>query len=88
MTVHELKTWPQFFDDLLSGRKEFEVRQNDRPFRIDDVLRLREYDPISQTYTGREHKVRIHYLTDLEPVGVPGFVAMGIHGLTKWSEDA
>jgi len=54
VTEHRLKTWPQFFQPALEGRKPFEVRVNDRDFKVGDTLLLQEYDLASRTYTGRE----------------------------------
>ena len=45
MTRHELKTWPQYFAAVRSGKKRFEIRRNDREFAVGDVLVLREFDP-------------------------------------------
>ena len=44
-TPHELKTWPEFFTETRSGRKKFELRRNDRDFRVGDQLLLKEWDP-------------------------------------------
>ncbi len=43
--VHCLKTWPQFFEDIISGIKTFELRKDDRDFQVGDALLLQEYDP-------------------------------------------
>src|SRR3954470_11426726 len=54
---HELKCWPEFYKALVSGEKTFELRKNDRGFRVGDVLWLREWRrlafsaPLGQ-YTG------------------------------------
>ena len=61
-TTHELKSWPQHFAPLMNGEKSFELRKNDRDFQVGDMLRLREYDPVSKTYTGREEWREITYL--------------------------
>jgi len=62
--VHELKCWPQFFEAIAKGQKRHDVRRaDDRDFRVGDRLRLREFDPQSQCYTGREQTVRVTYIT-------------------------
>ena len=50
--IHELKTWPECFWDIVNRRKTFEVRKNDRNFRIGDRLELLEFDPETNKYTG------------------------------------
>jgi hypothetical protein len=44
-TVHELKSWPEFFEPVYTGRKNFDLRKNDRQFAVGDVIRLREWRP-------------------------------------------
>jgi hypothetical protein len=38
--THELKTWPQYFDAVARGEKNFEVRRDDRGFQKGDILEL------------------------------------------------
>ncbi len=68
---HDLKSWPDFFEPVASGVKQFELRLNDRKFKVGDVLRLREFDDRKGIYTGREVRKRITYL--LEGIG-PGAI--------------
>jgi hypothetical protein len=49
----EKKTWPEFFQAILDGRKTFELRLADFECKPGDVLVLREWDPKTKTYTGR-----------------------------------
>lgn len=42
---HELRCWPPFYGEIALGRKTFEVRLNDRQFRMLDTLHLREWLP-------------------------------------------
>lgn len=53
MITHDLKTWPEYFEAVWEGKKLFEVRKNDRHFRVGDQLCLREWNPGTREYTGR-----------------------------------
>lgn len=43
MKTHELKLDIQYFDDVKSGKKNFEIRKNDRDFQVGDILELKAY---------------------------------------------
>lgn len=78
---HELKTWPEFFACLLTGEKTFELRKDDRGFRVGHTLWLREWSPKSREYSGRELRYRVTYV--LSGIGLdPGMVVMGIAPLS------
>jgi len=68
--VHELKVWPEFFAQVVAGRKRFEIRPDDRGFKVGDEVKLREWDPkcykedVPFGYTGSECSVRVTYITD------------------------
>lgn len=42
MTTHELKLDIRYFDDVKSGKKNFEIRKDDRDFKVGDILELRK----------------------------------------------
>lgn len=65
MTIHELKTWPTFFQAILDGHKTFEIRKDDRGFQKGDKLRLCEFDPnkLLGAYTGRSVEKFVTYVT-------------------------
>ena len=44
MIVHELKTINPFFEDVFNGAKDFEIRKNDRNFKVGDRLKLIEFE--------------------------------------------
>lgn len=44
MKTHELKLDIKYFDDVKSGKKNFEIRKNDRDFQVGDVLNLKAYE--------------------------------------------
>ena len=57
---HDLKIMPKYFDDVVSGKKNFEIRRNDRDFKVGDILLLREYE--RGRYTGREIRKKVKYV--------------------------
>lgn len=40
---HELKILPQYFKEVVNGNKTFEIRKNDRGFKVRDTLLLKEW---------------------------------------------
>lgn len=61
--THSLKSWPRFFNPISMGHRTHELRRNDRDFQEDDVLELREFDPVTQNYTGKSCRVVIISMT-------------------------
>ncbi|EAG8216178.1 DUF3850 domain-containing protein [Listeria monocytogenes] len=53
MTVHKLKILPKFFQEKIALKKSFEIRKNDRDYKVGDTLALQEFK--NGTYTGREY---------------------------------
>lgn len=78
MTVHELKTWPEFFEPVLTLRKTFELRLNDRGYQVDDTLHLCEWNPAARAYTGRQILKRVTYVLEGSPWLSEGYVCMGL----------
>lgn len=59
MKLHELKILPQYYEKVLNGEKRFEIRKDDRNFKIGDIIRLCEYD--GKEFTGRDSLYNITY---------------------------
>lgn len=78
--VHELKVWPEYFTALTRGDKTFELRKDDRDFCINDILILKEWDPQTPEYTGRQGRYIITYIVrNVENFGLmPGYAVLGI----------
>lgn len=83
--VHELKTWPSYFQAAWEGRKTFEVRRDDgRGFQPGDLLHLREWDPEDKAYTGRELTAKVAYVLSGGRFGIEeGYVVMAIRRLQR-----
>ena len=84
--IHELKIWPRFFDDVLSGRKRFEVRKEDRVYRVGDLLALNEFDP-AVGYTGRSCVVGVDCVFAERDFVKEGFVILGFRPCEVLWED-
>ncbi len=78
MKIHELKCIAPYFQYVNEGKKKFEIRLNDRDYKFGDVLYLREYKPLSDTYTGHECLVKVDYILQGYPAVQEGYVIMSI----------
>lgn len=58
--VHSLKITPMYFREILTGSKNFEVRYNDRNYKVGDILSLEEFD--AKGYTGKFLNAEITYI--------------------------
>jgi len=70
MAIIEKKIWPDYFDQVASGNKTFEYRLADWEAKEGDTLVLKEWDPETKNYTGREIKKtigRVLKLKELKP---------------------
>lgn len=74
VTVHELKILPEYFSAIVSGEKRFEIRKNDRNYKVGDILRLMKYE--ADNFTGDVHVSEITYITDFAQQD--GYVVLGI----------
>jgi len=75
---HKLKTWPEYFEDLSTCQKMFEVRKSDRKFGVGDTLILQEWDPRNEEYTGREILRKVTYVLFAHPGIRHDYVVMGL----------
>jgi hypothetical protein len=56
------KIWPQYFQEIIDGRKNFELRLADWECAPGDILVLQEWNPETKAYTGREIEKEITYV--------------------------
>jgi len=83
MKTHKLKILPEYFNKVVEGTKTFEVRLNDRDFKIGDCLVLKEWN--NGEYTNREYNATVTYILDSKS----GYVSKGyvIMAIKKYGED-
>ena len=76
--THNLKCDPEYFQAVLDGHKQFEVRFNDRNYCLGDYINLLEFDRNTQTYSGRELKrLKIAYILRDYPALQEGYLVLG-----------
>lgn len=60
MTIHELKTKSEYLESIISGTKTFEIRKNDRNYKVGDILVLKGWE--NNHYTGKTYYVIVTYI--------------------------
>ncbi len=77
--IHKIKTWPKYYNDVLLGAKTFEVRKNDRAYKVGEYITLEEWDNDNGIYTGRALSRRIKYILDGGQFGIKkGYIVMSL----------
>jgi hypothetical protein len=83
--THHLKCWPDRFQMIVDGTKPYEVREDDRGYRMGDLLVLSEWEPKlaeardADGYTGRSAcGVVLSVLPPPDVHVLKGYVVMGV----------
>lgn len=89
MKIHKLKLISDYYDDSARGIKNFEIRKNDRDFKVGDILELREWSCIDGKgeYTDNVHWKIITYILDDEQYLVKDYVCLSVAPIVEPVED-
>ena len=76
--THHLKCWPKYYYSVKEGMKRFEIRKNDRGYKIGDIIVLLCWVPEDQHFIIHKHDpmFKITYILDEHEGLKPGFVIM------------
>lgn len=86
--IHMLKTWPAPFQALVDGTKTFEVRLNDRDYKVGDWLHLVAWDPDAGKGLGVSAHAPVRYVLHGGRFGIEkDHVVMGL-GEVRMGEPA
>jgi hypothetical protein len=69
--THNIKTVMPFFQEVLSGKKPYEYRLNDRNYQVGDELHHIEWDATEQKETGRQCWAKIVHVLNGGVFGIP-----------------
>lgn len=80
------KTWPEYFEKILSGEKSFDCRIADFEVKPGDTIVFEEFDPGRNEFTGRKIEKKITFVGktkewkffDKEDIEKYGYVIMSL----------
>lgn len=62
MAIIKKKIWLEYFEEVASGNKKYELRLNDFEISEGDTLILEEWDPKTKNYTGRKVEKKVGFI--------------------------
>lgn len=86
---HYLKIWPEFYKPVKQRKKTFDIRFNDRNYKVGDICIFQEWDPKKEEYTGSPDIItHVPYVLSGTPWLPEGYVCMSIRVLGQpYAED-
>lgn len=79
--THQIRLGSEFFDDSASGRKDFELRKNDRDYRVGDILEMMEFK--DGRNTGRICRKAVTYILEDFTGLEDGYCIMGCKAISE-----
>ncbi len=76
MVRYQLKTVNPYFQDMWTRKKRFDVRINDRNFKVGNTLVLHEFKAETGFFTGRKINTIITYILDTPDFCKEGYVIL------------
>jgi hypothetical protein len=67
MAIIKKKIWAEYFEQVASGQKRFELRLADFEINKGDTLILEEWNRGTKQYTGRKIEKTVDYLLKFKP---------------------
>lgn len=85
---HQIKCWPDYFTPTQNGDKPFEVREDDRNYRVGDLLIIREWNPETEEFTDRVAIRKITYKLQGGQLGIKdSYCVLGIKTIEEAKAD-
>ena len=83
--IYDLKIIPRYYYDIKNNNKRFEVRFNDREYKVGDLLLLRELTT-KWGYTNNKILARITYILDDSKYCKDNYVILGFELVDAFNE--
>lgn len=93
---HKVKCWPDYYEAIKRGDKNFDVRRDDRGYQRGDTLLLQKYgsghgyytDPVRGRFSYDEIRREITYVLTGGQFGIePGYVVLSLKELTPGEQE-
>lgn len=82
--IHDIKLAALYYDDVIRGKKTFELRKNDRKYKVGDLLCMNEYS--EGKTTGRTIQAEIIYMLEDYSGLEEGYCILGTKVLNETQE--
>jgi len=81
---HSIKCVNPFFQDAWDSLKSFEIRNNDRNYKVGDLILLNEYDSKNDSFSGRKILGVITYIAKYPKGLKTNFIVFSFHHLIHY----
>lgn len=89
MTTYIVKSWTEFFDAISKGQP-FDIREDDRHYKVGDLIEFQEWNTDVGAFTGKACRWKVtHVLKGVGPGGIAplrglrnGYVVLGLGPVT------
>lgn len=78
---HQLKIWSQLYSEIVDRKRKFEIRTNDRDFRVGDRLTLMSWNPETHEPTGQQVQRTITNIMSFSDIPVEILNTLGANPL-------
>lgn len=87
--THSLKIDPKYFYQVEIFNKRFELRKNDRNYKLHDIIELREYDNETSLFTGNWIKAEVTFILNSEDFKLlEDYVILSIRVISIFKNDS
>lgn len=76
---HRVKIWPEFYDDIESGKTPVSLRIDDRGYQAGNFIVFQEWDPKTMSYSNRETTKKIKHVMRPIELGAEIRTLLGIN---------